>query len=586
METIIQYAQSAAKYQKKIVFNAGVEAFRQYAEPQSAYSHRIQLLFSPYGLPAVPLEIIGTDAGNIVSSFQWTKDRSNPGGILSIELTPNPAVIDDFVAILNKISGNLYSKIWGQLGVDLEDLFKPMTLCQLWIDGYHVMTGTVRSCHRSARVGDKDYEKKYSLTIDELGNLYTRNTLRLDSIMLAGDLFHVADDTTKSMEAVSMLKNVPLSVGIQVLCFAFQTMAMVEQGMSLSDGLPLMMRMLATGTPLGGIAALSWASNMFCNVQMFEISGQSFWDFLKNFVPSPWMELYTESGGRTIATEPVGVPSVLMPGFNYIVSRSTPYSNPLLGIINPAHLAQSLLYDLNMLSLLIGGDFVVVTDDDISDKELGFDCSNQATSFRATYGAGAGMLAVGQQDRPIQTYGPLNPLAGGGIPTFGKIEMVQSINPVQLYDDGTGVSIIAEIAKNTIGIPGIMSKPALANTLAVWFRNQSRFREGTITTRLMAYARAGMYLLYLPTMSGKKVENIRDIGVYYIDSISHHMGIGEKDVQAQTTFNVIRGVPLPATVAQTALLLFDFEILPPISGLFDGEYLTLSMAKRILRGKI
>ena len=64
------------------------------------------------------------------------------------------------------------------------------------------------------------------------------------------------------------------------------------------------------------------------------------------------------------------------------------------------------------------------------------------------------------------------------------------------------------------------------------------------------------------------------------------MGIGEKDVQAQTTFNVIRGVPLPATVAQTALLLFDFEILPPISGLFDGEYLTLSMAKRILRGKI
>jgi hypothetical protein len=36
--------------------------------------------------------------------------------------------------------------------------------------------------------------------------------------------------------------------------------------------------------------------------------------------------------------------------------------------------------------------------------------------------------------------------------------------------------------------------------------------------------------------------------------------------------NLIRGVPLPTTLAQTALLLFDFEQIPPATGIADGEY--------------
>jgi hypothetical protein len=582
METIKSYTKEAAKYQKKIVFNAGIEAAKEYFDQQSAYSHKIQLLFAPYGLPWVPLEIVGTDAGKIISSFHWTKDRSNPGGMLSIEIQPDSSAIDDMVKILNKYSGNLYSKIWGALGVDLEDLFKPMTLCQLWIDGYHVMTGTIRSCHRSMRIGNKDFSNSYTISIDELGNVYTRNTLRLDTIVLEGQLLTLSDDVSKSMNLVSQIKNIPLQAGIQTLAYAFLTSVMVEQGMQFSDGLPLSVRMMATPNPIGGIANFAWAMNVFCNVQMFQIAGQSFWDFMKNFIPSPWMEFYTESGGRTIVTEPLGMPAVLMPGFNYIVSRSVPYSNPLIGIVNPSYWLSTVPYDLSLISMLAGGDFIIVTDDDISDKNLGFDCSNQATSFRATYGGGAGSLTVNEQDRPVKTCGPLNPFASGGVPTFGKIEMTQAINCIQLCDFDSALQWLAKSASNGMGIPGIVSKPALSNLLAVWFRNQSRFREGEITTRLMPYARAGMYLLYLPTMSNKKIENIRDIGVYYIDSVNHSMNVGDKDNTARTTFNVIRGVPLPATQAQSALLLFDFEILPPISGLWDGEYAILSGIRRAL----
>ena len=585
METFLTYGKDSLKYQKKIIFNAGIESSIGYFDPQTTFAHKVQLLFAPFGLPFIPLEIIGTDASNIVSSFTWTKDRTNPGGLFSVELQPDSSAVKDMVDIINKISGNLYSKIWGTLGVDLEDLFKPMTLCQLWIDGYHVMTGTVRSCKRNTRVGQKDFSNSYSLMIDELGNIYTKNTLRLDTIFLDMQLEMALDSTTKALEKAANLKMIPLQTGIKILVDAFLTTVFAEQGFNASDGLPIALRMLATPNPLGAIAWMAFGMNIFCNVQMFELNGQSFWDFLKTFVPTPWMEFYTESGGRTIVTEPTsGIPSVLFPGFNYIVSRSVPYSNPLLGIVNPAHIPALLPYDLTAIAMLAGGDFVIITDDDVQEKSLGFDCSAQATSFRSTYGSGTGMLAVNEQDRPIQTAGPINPFASGGMNTFGKIEKIQAINCVQMYDAGLGADMITKMAQDSISIPGLISKPALSNLLAVWFRNQCRFREGEITTRIIPHARPGMYLLYLPTFSGKKPDNLRDIGIYYIDSLNHHCNTSDKDVSAQTTFNVIRGVPLPTTLAQTALLLFDYEVLPPISGLWDGEFLTINTARRILRG--
>lgn len=80
-----------------------------------------------------------------------------------------------------------------------------------------------------------------------------------------------------------------------------------------------------------------------------------------------------------------------------------------------------------------------------------------------------------------------------------------------------------------------------------------------------------MYCLYLPSLSGRKPENSRDIGIYYIDSLTHNYELSNEGTQALTTLNLIRGVPLPTSLAKAALLLFDYEILPPMSGLFDGE---------------
>ena len=569
----------------KVIFNAGVEASLEYAEPLSNRVPRIQLLFSPFGIPFVPIEILGTGIGSILQSLAWSKDRSNAGGLLSFEIAPSAETIQDIVDILNKVSGNLYSKIWGELGVDIEDLFKPMTLCQLWMDGYHVMTGCVKSCIKSTSVSNEDKTKTYSVVVDELGALYDQNIIALRTMILDTIQASFADNVWKPLEVLSILYGVPLAEGIKALCSAF-SLTTLAQFCKLSDGLPLSFRMLALPNPIGGIANLSFARNMIVDANMFETaSGQSFWEYMKNFIPNPFMEFYTESGGRTIVTESVGIPSILFPGFNYIVARSVPYSNPLIGTVNPAHLGAVLPFDLTVIQMLIGGDFIIITDDDITQKSLGFDSTNQATMFTCTYTSGGVANAPDLDAKPIHSIGPLNPFASGGIPTFGMREMEHNINCTNLIGLGTAGSYSERLIKNKISLNGMaMSKPAFSNLLATWFRNQSRFREGSVTIKAKAYARAGMYCLYLPSRSGKKADNIRDIGIYYIDSLAHSYALQNEEVSYTTTLNLIRGVPLPTSVAQTALLLFDFEILPPESGLFDGEYTALKILRQARGG--
>lgn len=565
--------------QKKIIFNAGVESSINYAEPSSEYSPRIQLLFSPFGVPFIPIEIVGTKASNIVRSLNWTKDRNNPGGLFQATITPDTSVIQDIVDTLNKVSGNLYSKIWGELGVDLEDLFKPMTLTQLWLDGYHVATGYVRSCSRSASVTNESKDVSYTIVVEELGNLYNLSTTSLDYILKNTLKQQIVDSLKSAMATTANIKGVSIAQGLQAVLTAFQATTLKEY-VTLSDGFPLAYRLQALPNPLGGLSNTGIANFMTIDSSMYELNGgNSVWNFMKSFVPSPWMELFTESGGRTIVTDGFGAPSVLFPGFAYPVSRTTPYSNPLLGIVNPKYLAQTIPFDLNAIQMLAGGDFVIVTDEMISEKNIGVDSINQNTVFHTKYtGAGNTSNLI---DKGIKSVGPLNPFASGGVSTFGIREMFQTINWNSLQGLGVGSSYVENIIKNTIGLPGLaLSTHQLSNLLAVWFRNQSRFREGSITTaKPIPWARVGMYCLYLPSISGKKVDNIRDIGIYYIDSVNHNYALDDEQITCNTTLNVIRGVPLPNSLAKTAMLLFDFEVLPPESGLFDGEYTILKNLK-------
>ena len=137
------FSKETITYKKKLIFNAGVESVKAYIDAETNYSPQIQLLFSPFGLPFVPLEILGTNMNQVIRSLEWTKDRNNPGGICIVNFAPDAEMIKRMVKTIDKFSGNMYSRIWGGLGVEVEDLLKPMTTCQLWIDGYHIFTGYV-----------------------------------------------------------------------------------------------------------------------------------------------------------------------------------------------------------------------------------------------------------------------------------------------------------------------------------------------------------------------------------------------------------------------------------------------------------
>jgi hypothetical protein len=248
--------------EKKIIFNAGYESSMEYANPRKNISPKIQLLFSPFGLPFVPIEIISNDVNKILTNFNWTKDRTNPGGILSFSIAPNTQILKDIVSTLNKYSFNLYSKIWGSLGVDFEDLFKPMTLCQLWIDGYHVMTGYVRSCHRSASIDKESKNVSYDVVIEELGNIYNQPTTSLDLILLDGMQRQIQDSMQKALSLTANLIGVNIATGLKAMLNAFIATNLTEY-VTLSDGFPLSFRLLALPNPIGGIANLSLASYIF-----------------------------------------------------------------------------------------------------------------------------------------------------------------------------------------------------------------------------------------------------------------------------------------------------------------------------------
>ena len=580
------FSKSTFTYKKKIVFNAGAESSFEYANPQKNTSPSIQLLLSPFGLPFVPIEIVGTNINKIISSLEWTKDRNNPAGVLALTIVPDKYLLQQITKIFDKYSKNLYSKIWKELGEDLENIFKPMAMCQLWINGYHIMTGNVRSCRRASSVSNNSKETAYTVLIDELGNVYNNKILSQDTLSFDLIQTNAIDALDKAGLLVANLQGVPLNIGILSILNAFK-LTTLQQGMTLSDGLPLAARLLSLPPPLGAVSSSSIASFLSTKGDMFRMHShgggqQSFWEYLKSFVPSPWMEFYSESGGRTIATGNLQLPTAMMPGFNYIVARSVPYSNPLLGVPHPLRIADTMRFDLNALQMLAYGDFIIITDEMVQQKDLGTDSSAQSTVFYTTYTSGGVTAAPDLVDSGIKSVGPMNPFASGGIGTFGIQEMFQTIDCTNIEGLGTAASAGKRIGQNIVSGPGQIAKGSLNNLLALWFRNQSRFREGSVTVKGMPWARPGMYCLYLPTWGRGEYENLRDIGIYYIDSLNHNYELSNTDVNFTTTLNLIRGVPLPSKIASTALLLFDFEVLPPQAGLTDGEYTLLRTIRQAL----
>jgi hypothetical protein len=572
---------------EKPIFNAGVEAVSEYFSGQKVKAKKwnVTAKISPFIPQAVPLEIFSEDLGGIIASYSWAKSRSNPNGRWTLTMAA-----DDESALSEYPAVQVLQSLWAAMGKSLRDIIKPMAYSQLWIDGYHIMSGCVRSFTRHR---DSSGRATYTAEFDELGFVYNQEVLDFQTIEQGQDQ-HFISDSTKIVEAAERMVNTPLPQAIENMVQAFigSTLSYGAGSFPLSyyrmsDGIPLAARLIALAPPLGGISYSSLVSQYTAGTHMFSGGGSSFWDMLKNMAPEPYMELFTESGGRTICTgrlingaQPGDIPktppvspggnidfslpglsvSTLIPGLNYIIARTAPYSNPLLG--TTAWDSTLYPYLISSLDMLAAGDFVIVTDDDIISKDLGQSDMQQNTLFFANYGSGAGNSGT-LKTRPSVAHGPLGKYGfmNGGIKTYGARSMKTSIPATSLNWNG----LIGKIIEKTERGYRI---PALSTLLNYWFRNASKFNEGSITTRQISYARPGMMLLYLPSQHSH-IDDPRDIGIYYIDSVE---GSGEIGKAGKTTFKVIRGIPIPTDVHGLIYYLMDWEMTTVGKNTFDGEF--------------
>lgn len=575
----------------KPLYVAGFEAIREYREGLKVRTKapKVRLVLSPFIPPFIPIEILSADFGGLIQSASWRKSRSQSHGTFSVTL----AADDNYNTGIRM--GGTFHETWKLMGGSLKDIFRPMALAQLWVDGYHVMTGYLRGLRTNTESGPPP-SRMYTAQFDELGALYQQNILK-DYLIAMGEEINIINNPTRALSiGGSQSGFYPLQLALNFLTNAFwaSTLAYGMKGfprpyLSGSDAIPLAFRMVAQPAPLGCISNNSLWAQTVSNVSMFMNAGSSFWDFLKGICPEPFMELFTESGGRTIctgrlvpkagpqmtqfaiagATASFKIPGInitpMLPGFNYLVVRTCPYDNPLIGFSPWAFRIYP--YMLSVFDLFLTGDFVIVTDVDVFSKDLGVSDAQQYTVFDVNMNgrnASSG-TANGSMNRPSIASGPLIPFFPGGIRTYGVRLMETAVDATAFDWGGTVFQSIQRFARKMGSGANIH---ALSTVLNTWFRNAAKFNEGTIETRCMPYARPGMVLLYLPTAVGKEMEDPRDIGIYYIDNIEGHWSRNAVDTMS---FSVIRGVPLPNTVANLATLLMEWEVLPPGLNIWDGE---------------
>lgn len=565
---------------KHLVYNAGAETVKEYMSGDSVkkFTPTVKLLTAPFASPFIPIELVSQDLGGIIQSCQLVKSRCQAGGSVNIVIAGD----NDAIQKLGLSVFKPLQSLWSTMGPDLRDIFKPMSYCQLWLDGYHVLSGYVRECRRQISAGN---DITYNIVIDELGNIYQQNIISNNTNIHCNPTEQYNEFLKELYSKSASQAGLPLWYSLMKLLDVF-SMTTLNFGSPtiktlMSDGIPLSMRLVALPPPLGGISLSSIVSRIATSATFFS-NGGSYWDFIKSLCPDPFMELFTESGGRTICINRVsnenseafkgvgdmankyswaqatmniknsanlsGI-SVLLPGFSYVIARSSPYDIPWLG---GAYSYKKLYsFSLGVMELIAAGDFIIVTDDDVISKDLGISDRDQYTLFSVGFTGDV----KDQYWAPSISRGPVNPFFSGGIKTYGARELATSLPFCNLRSGKiSDVTAMERMYKNKTLVSD------LSTLLNIWFRNSGKFTEGSITTRSIPFARPGMCLLYLPSLSGSRVDCNRDIGIYYIDNISCDYAIGEK---ATTTMSLIRGTPLPLSSDNLMRYFFDWEMISP-----------------------
>lgn len=585
---------------RKFIYNAGVESVLEYNQPEKVLRKRVnpKLIISPF-IPNIEgglMEIVGENLGGLLRTWSFEKNRSNPGGLLNITISADERAIERFL----KSHGlyQFFGSLWNTFGSSIRDIFQIRAMVQFWLDDFHVCTGFITSVVKST----DERSRTYTISIDELGNIYNEAITSPDLLFDLRQL-HVIDSASKPLELAGPIPMLPLSLALQKLFLGFQASTLLygTKGWPLpyligSDKVPMAFRLITMPAPLGGVSNNSIISQIVSDYSYIsQNSGTPFWSYMKSICPEGFMELFCETGGRTIcvsrfpfggvssaagnlsgglglsvAQSILGSPlaalnvTPMLPGFCYTIARTVPYDNPLLG----PNWAWVLTYTnlLGPLDLLTSGDFVIISDRDIKSKNIGSTGADQYTVFNVDLSAKEGS-GESSAFKPAVAGGPIFPIFPGGIRTFGSRTYKENMNITSLKFAG----IFGEVLDRTfmgLGLPGLQyPRVVLTDCLQHWHRNKMHFKEGTFTTRPIPYARPGMCLIYWPDLATGRIDDPREMGLYYIDSVKTEGEIGKG---GSTTMSVIRGCPFPINFNNIMDFLFQWDLGLDLPSIVDG----------------
>ena len=173
------------------IYVAGIEAVKEYTSGQriKKTTPRVKLIINPFVPPFVPVEIVSTDLGGLIQTCTWQKSRSMAYGSFEVTLAA------DERKGTGSLGGWPLTGLWGDLGPSMRDIFKCGMYAQVWIDGYHVMTGTLRSFRKKTEVSSRTY----TAVFDELGAILTRNILKR-YLLQYGETLRIVDSVSKILD--------------------------------------------------------------------------------------------------------------------------------------------------------------------------------------------------------------------------------------------------------------------------------------------------------------------------------------------------------------------------------------------------
>jgi len=572
---------------KKFIYNPGYETTIEYirGEQVQVENPDIRLVVHPALIPYIPVELVGNNMSDHIQSVAIKKDRHTAAGSFVVTMDGKDSSYEEiFTKYLDVYP---IKDLLSVLDYNLDLIFKEPTMGLLWVNGYHKMTGFLKSFKKVMSAGG---EEQYIAEFDELSALYLNEIMDTVTYIDASNQKKEISSVTKVFDESVLKVGLPPEIAISEYMSAFLSQHLAygygAYSFSFSDRKLLPLRLINASPPFGGIAEYSYVTQWYGLGSMITNGGSSFWDWLKSNYTSTFIEMWCESGGRTRciqkSTSPAtlayvsailnvstatrgsslketnsllgaataalnfGNVSVTIPGTVNTIVRSTPYDNPILGQVLFDSVVS--IFGLSILDLLLAGDYVVITDDDIMSKSIGSSDVQQNTVWRVNMNGGG---TASSQNSLFASFnwGPLIPIFPGGIGSFGFKQHIVSLTMIS--DAWVGAS--EELKnKNT----KVLFANAYTELMKIWFRNQTKFLEGTFTTRPKPYARPGDLLLYLPRAKDGLARDKYQVGVYYIDSMDENYGIDGNT----TTFSVIRGTPLPWNLSQIALLLLDWDI--------------------------